>query len=81
VEAKYIQGPNHLVNIMTSTMFHVSDKSCDMSGHVWGGVELGLLRHIHNAKITCMRIIVPMFSLDVFGVVFWLHWVEINKEK
>jgi len=52
-----------------------------MSGHVWGGVELGLLRHIHNAKITCMRIIVPMFSLDVFGVVFWLHWVEINKEK
>jgi len=22
-----------------------------------------------------------MISLKVFGVVFWLHWVEINKEN
>jgi len=38
-------------------------------------------RCIHNTKITCMRIIIPMVSLKVFGVMFGLHWVEINKEK
>ena len=27
-------------------------------------------RHIHNTKITCMRIIFPMVSLKAFGVMF-----------
>jgi len=37
-------------------------------------------RYIHNAKITCVRIIVPMFSLDVSKVAFWLHYMELYKE-
>jgi len=38
-------------------------------------------RHIHNTIFTCMRIIIPMISLRVFGVAFGLYWAEINKEK
>jgi len=38
-------------------------------------------RHIHNTIITCMRIIIPMITLKVFGVMFGLYWVEINKEE
>ena len=38
-------------------------------------------KHVHNTKITCMRIIIPMVSLRAFGVAFWLQWVEVNKEK
>jgi len=38
-------------------------------------------RHIHNTKITCVRIIIPMINLRVFGVMFGLYWAEINKEK
>jgi len=38
-------------------------------------------RRIHNTIIACVRIIIPMVSLRVFGVAFGLSWAEINKEK
>jgi len=40
-----------------------------------------MYRHVHNTKVTCVRIIILTVSLKAFGVVFWLHWAEINKEK
>jgi len=40
-----------------------------------------MYRCIHNTVITCVRIIIPTIGLRVFGVVFGLSWVEINKEK
>jgi len=44
---------------------------------LWGCAHTGVytLLKLH------VRIIFPMISLKVFGVTFWLHWVEINKEK
>jgi len=38
-------------------------------------------RHIHNTKITCVRIIIPTINLRAFRVVFGLYWAEISKEK
>jgi len=38
-------------------------------------------RCIHNTIFTCMRIIIPMITLRVFGVMFGPYWAEINKEK
>jgi len=43
--------------------------------------QMHMYRHIHNTIITCMRIIIPMIGLRVFGVVFGLYWAKINKEK
>jgi len=37
-------------------------------------------RCVHNTIITCMRIIIPMIGLRVFGVAFGLSWAEINRE-
>jgi len=37
-------------------------------------------RHIHNTKITCVRIMIPTITLRVFGVVFGLYWAEIIKK-
>jgi len=38
-------------------------------------------RCIHNTIIACVRNTIPTIGLRMFGVMFGLSWVEINKEK
>jgi len=48
---------------------------CTIFDHAAG---LCVYRHIHSTKITCMRIITPMVSLDAFMVTFGLHFRYFN---
>jgi len=61
----------NFIYVLCYIYFRVFD--CAMGMHTY--------RCIHNTIFACMRIIIPTISLRVFGVMFGVYWVEINKEK